>query len=107
MTRSDGVVAFSATLINGQPLPAWISQVADGEYLVDRSVDVETVALKLTAHRESGTVLVRFIEIDTLTGQIREQQQASSFGSSFYEVLDQAAGNDETDATRSVSNTEI
>ena len=93
--RSSGVVSFSASLANGQPLPQWISEVADGEYLLDRSVDLEAVALKLLAHRENGSVLTRYVEIDTLTGQIREQQQASTFSASFYDLLEPVAGTDE------------
>ena len=94
-SRSSGVVSFSATLANGDPLPEWISELADGEYLLDRAVDLETVALKMIAHREDGSELIRFVEIDTLTGQIREQEQASTFSPSFYEGLEQAAINDE------------
>jgi len=70
--RSSGVIGFSATLANGQPLPDWISPIADGEYLVDPSAGVESVTLKLTAHRESGYGLVRYVEIDTVTGEIKE-----------------------------------
>ena len=32
--RSSGVIGFSATLANGEPLPEWISQIGDGEYLI-------------------------------------------------------------------------
>jgi len=85
--RSSGVIKFSATLANGAPLPDWVSQMADGEYLIDRSVDLEVVALKLVAHRESGSTLVRIVEIDTLTGEIREKEQAESSNSSFYEAM--------------------
>ena len=70
--RSSGVIGFSATLANGEPLPEWISQIGDGEYLIDPSVGVETVSLKLTAHRASGWGLERFVEIDTATGVITE-----------------------------------
>jgi len=58
--RSSGVVGFSATLANGQPLPDWISTIGDGEYLIDPSAGVDSVALKLTAHRESGWGLCVF-----------------------------------------------
>ena len=72
--RSDSVVARSSTtLANGQPLPVWISEVSDGEYLIDRSIDVEKVVLKIKEHRESGPEIIRYIEIDTLTGQVTEQ----------------------------------
>ena len=68
--RSSGVIGFSATLANGDPLPEWISQIGDGEYLIDPSVGVETVSLKLTAHRASGWGLERYVEINTATGLI-------------------------------------
>jgi len=70
--QSSGVVSFSATLANGEPLPDWVSPIGDGEYLIDPSVGVESVALKLTAHRESGWGLERYVEIDTGTGEITE-----------------------------------
>ena len=70
--RSSGVVRFSATLANGDSLPDWISPIGDGEYLVDPSVGVESVALKLTAHRESGWGLDRYVEINITTGEITE-----------------------------------
>ena len=70
--RSSGVTAFSATLANGEPLPQWVSIMADGEYVIDRSVDREFVTLELTAHRANAADLVRVVEIDTLTGEIRE-----------------------------------
>ena len=70
--RSSGVIGFSATLANGEPLPDWISQIGDGEYLIDPSVGVETVSLKLTAHRASGWGLERYVEIDTDTGVVTE-----------------------------------
>ena len=70
--RSSGVIGFSATLANGEPLPEWISQIVDGEYLIYPSVGVETVSLKFTAHRASGWGLERYVEIDTATGVITE-----------------------------------
>ena len=76
--RSSGVIGFSATLANGEPLPEWISQIGDGEYLIDPSVGVETVSLKLTAHRASGWGLERYVEIDTATGVITEIGPQSS-----------------------------
>ena len=76
--RSSGVIGFSATLANGDPLPDWISQIGDGEYLIDPSVGVETVSLKLTAHRESGWGLERYVEIDTATGVVTEIGPQSS-----------------------------
>jgi hypothetical protein len=85
--RSSGVVAFSAAYANGQPLPSWMSEVSDGEYMIDRSVDLEVVILELVAHREDGTALTRVVEIDTLTGEIREHDPALSNGLSFSEAL--------------------
>ena len=76
--RSSGVIGFSATLANGEPLPDWISPIGDGEYLIDTSAGVDSVALKLTAHRESGWGLERFVEIDTLTGEITEIEAQSA-----------------------------
>ena len=70
--KSSGVIGFTATLANGQPQPDWISEVADGEYMVDRSVDIPTIALKLVAHRENGDDFTRIVEIDTFTGLITE-----------------------------------
>ena len=32
--KSSGVVRFSATLANGEPLPDWVSPIGDGEYLI-------------------------------------------------------------------------
>ena len=93
-TISDGVTGFTVTLANGEPLPQWISEIGDGELLLDRSGDVEVVALKIVSHRDGASDLIRHVEIDTLTGQIREQQQAGTFGSSFYETIDTAV-NDE------------
>lgn len=61
-------------------------------------LDLETVAIKLVAHRENGEALTRLIEIDTLTRQIREQTQESIFGSSFYDVLEKNPGNNEIKA---------
>ena len=70
--RSSGVIGFSATLANGDPLPDWISTIGDGEYLIDPSAGVDSVALKLTAHRESGWGLDRYVEINITTGEITE-----------------------------------
>ena len=70
--KSSGVVRFSAMLANGEPLPDWISPIGDGEYLIDPSIGVESVSLKLTAHRASGWGLERYVEIDTATGEITE-----------------------------------
>ena len=70
--KSSGVVSFSAMLANGEPLPDWVSPIGDGEYLIDPSIGVDSVALKLTAHRESGWGLVRYVEISTATGEITE-----------------------------------
>ena len=86
--RSPDVVRFSATLANGEPLPEWISETADGEYIVHRSVSSESVYLKITAHRDNAADLVRQVEINLLTGLINDttndadqasQQQASGF----------------------------
>ena len=85
--RSSGVVAFSATYANGQPFPSWMSEVSDGEYMIDRSVDIEVVVLELVAHRDDGTTLTRVVEIDTLTGEIREHDPVHSTGLSFSEAL--------------------
>ena len=87
---SAGVTGFTVTLANGEPLPEWISEIGDGEFLLDRSVDIEAVALTIISHRDGASDLIRHVEIDTLTGQIREQQQAATFGSSFYETIDTA-----------------
>ena len=76
--QSSGVIGFSATLANGEPLPDWISPIGDGEYLIDPSVGVDSVALKLTAHRESGWGLERYVEINTITGEITEIGAQSS-----------------------------
>ena len=70
--KSSGVVRFSAMLANGEPLPDWVSPIGDGEYLIDPSIGVDSIALKLTAHRESGWGLERYVEIDTATGEITE-----------------------------------
>jgi uncharacterized repeat protein (TIGR01451 family) len=85
--QSSGVIGFSATLADGSPLPVWVSQLADGEYLIDRTIDLEVVALRIVAHRADGSTLIRVVAIDTLTGEIREQEQLSNFGSSFSEEL--------------------
>ena len=88
--RSSGVVGFSATLANGEPLPDWISPIGDGEYLIDPSAGFESVALKLTAHRESGWGLERFVEINTLTGEITEiDAQSPEFQISQPEAVNQ------------------
>ena len=70
--KSSGVVRFSAMLANGEPLPDWVSPIGDGEYLIDPSIGVESVSLKLTAHRASGWGLERYVEINTATGEITE-----------------------------------
>ena len=75
--KSSGVVRFSAMLANGEPLPDWVSPIGDGEYLIDPSIGVDSIALKLTAHRESGWGLERYVEIDTATGEITELKPPS------------------------------
>ena len=86
--RSPDVVRFSATLANGEPLPTWISETADGEYIVHRSVSSESIYLRITAHRDNAADLVRQVEINLLTGLINDttndndqasEQQASGF----------------------------
>lgn len=93
--RSSGVIAFSVTLEDGQPLPDWISELADDEFMVDRQAGVEMIALKVVAHQEDGTDRVRFVEIDTLTGHIRERSQGSALDTGFIEELEQVVSNDE------------
>ena len=93
--RSSGVIAFGVTLDDGQPLPDWISELADDEFMVDRQAGVEMIALKVVAHQEDGTDRVRFVEIDTLTGHIRERSQGSTLGTGFIEELEQVVSNDE------------
>ena len=78
--KSSGVSRFSATLASGAPLPDWISQIADGEYVINPTISPDTVALKLTAHRESGWGLERFVEINTLTGEIKELEAQNESG---------------------------
>ena len=70
--KSSGVVRFSAMLANGEQLPDWISPIGDGEYLIDPSIGVDSVSLKLTAHRASGWGIERYVEINTATGEITE-----------------------------------
>ena len=70
--RSSGVAEFSVALASGEPLPDWISEIGDGEYIIDPTVGVDSVVLKLTAHRDSGWGLVRTVEINTLTGEIAD-----------------------------------
>jgi len=77
-TRSAGVTGFSVTLANGEALPEWISLIENGEILIDTSAGLEAIALKIVAHRDGAEDLVRFVEIDALTGLIREQQQAGT-----------------------------
>ena len=72
-----------------------IRDSADGEFMVDRQAGVEMVALKVIAHQEDGTDRVRFVEIDTLTGHIRERSQGSTLGTGFIEELEQVVSNDE------------
>ena len=87
---SSGVTGFTVVMANGDPLPLWISEISDSEFLLDRSVDLESVALKIIAHQANGTDLVRHVEIDTLTGQIRELHQTTVTSESFLETLDTA-----------------
>ena len=67
---SSPVVAYTATLANGDPLPSFISEISDGEYIVQRTPDVEVIRLRIAALRESGYELVREVEINTSTGVI-------------------------------------
>jgi len=47
-------------------------EISDGEYLVDLSVQTENIELQITAHRENGDDLTRFVKIDMATGEITE-----------------------------------
>ena len=86
--KSVGVTGFSVALGNGAPLPEWISIMADGEYVIDRTADIQAVTLNFTAHRADGSTLVRTVEIDTLTGEIREKDGTSDdFGTRFSDGL--------------------
>ena len=61
--KSVGVVGFSALLENGQELPVWITELGDGEYLLTRTAGIETVGLRVIAHRENADDLIRYVDI--------------------------------------------
>ena len=69
---SSPVITYTATMANGDPLPPWISEISDGEYIVNLNGENEIIHLKIVAHRESGYGLVRDVQINTLTGLIEE-----------------------------------
>jgi len=97
-TRSIGVTGYSVTLANGDALPEWISRIDNGEILIDRPAGLEVIALKIVAHRDGAEDLVRFVEIDTSTGLIREQQQKGTLVAGFYSELENSANDDETES---------
>ena len=59
-------------MANGDPLPRWISEISDGEYIVNLNGENEVIHLTIVAHRESGEQLARDVRINTLTGLIEE-----------------------------------
>ena len=65
--QSPGVNGYTAMLADGELL-----KISDGEYLVDLSVQTENIELQITAHRENGVDLTRFVKIDMATGEITE-----------------------------------
>ena len=64
---TPGVTGYSAMITNGQ-----LIELSEGEYMVDLSVQTENIELQITAHRENGDDLTRFVEIDMATGEITE-----------------------------------
>ena len=59
-------------MANGDPLPPWISELSDGQYIVQLNGENETIRLTIVAHRECGYELARDVQINTLTGFIEE-----------------------------------
>ena len=69
---SSAVTGYTATMANGDPLPPWISELSDGQYIVQLNGENETIRLTIVAHRECGYELARDVQINTLTGFIEE-----------------------------------
>ena len=89
--RSNAVTRFSMNLADGKPLPPWVVKISDGEYLIKSDTGLESLVLKVVAHREKGSPLVRVVEVDTLTGQIEEKQLVKSPRTNIYRTPANAA----------------
>jgi len=76
--RSDGVVGYTATLVDGEPLPQWISELTSGEYVIHRAIADEVIRLKIIAHRDNSPDLVRIVEINAITGLITDMTDAGN-----------------------------
>ena len=91
-SKSRGFSEFRATLGDGRALPSWMSYSPDGLFLIDRPAHIESLTLKITALRDGGGAITRVVEIDTLTGEIRDKQSASrAYGMSFSNAVEKTA----------------
>ncbi len=93
--KSRGFREFQAKLGDGRALPSWISASPDGLFVIERPAHVETVTLMITGLLEGGGSVIRTVQIDTPTGEIRDHQSANhAFGMSFSAALDQLSSDD-------------
>ncbi len=89
---SERFIEFKVALGDGRALPEWVSFSPDGLMMIERPADVESLTLKITGIREDGSGIVRVVEIDTPTGEMKivDSNDNDAFGQSFSSKLSAA-----------------
>ncbi|MEO0878538.1 MAG: Ig-like domain-containing protein, partial [Pseudomonadota bacterium] len=86
---------IAATLSDGRALPSWVDVDRNGVIMISRPADLQTIGLRITGHSDDGAEVMRYVSIDTVTGELREASQSSSpFARSFSAQLEQAGNSD-------------
>jgi hypothetical protein len=67
--------SFKVTLANGDPLPSWL-RIDDRGALVsgEPPVDIQDLQLRVEVNLTDGTNLIRYVSVDTFTGEIVAMQ---------------------------------
>ena len=71
-------IEWTATSVNGDPLPRWLSFAGDGVLMGQRAADAEDIELRFTAELPDGTVVVRYVKIQTMSGEIQQLDRTRS-----------------------------
>ncbi len=71
-------IKWTASSANGGPLPGWLSFAGDGVLIGERAADAEEIELRFTAELPDGTVVVRYVKIQTMSGEIQQLDRSRS-----------------------------
>ena len=65
------ISSYAVTLANGDPLPSWLRLDDKGGLITgEPPVGVQTIHLRVEVILNDGTSIIRYISVDTFTGEI-------------------------------------